>query len=123
MQGRPPKSVNMYWRRFEVSTIPVDDPKAFEKWLKDRWDEKEALLENYIKNGRFPADEGEELFKTPPGQDDKVISGAGYIETRVCLEHWYEIGHIFAVLGGCALLANIAVRLWTQFGDLFNSLK
>ena len=41
--GRPPKSVNMYWRRFRINTIPLDDPKKFELWLRLRWREKDKL--------------------------------------------------------------------------------
>jgi len=54
--GRPPKSVNMYWRRFHVSTIPVTSQEHFDDWLLDRWREKDALLEHYYQTGRFPSD-------------------------------------------------------------------
>merc|ERR1719284_1707770 len=40
-QGRPPKSVNLYWRRFRVSDIPLDDPKAFGDWLLAEWYKKD----------------------------------------------------------------------------------
>ena len=107
LQGRPPKSVNMYWRRFPTSSIPIDDPKEFEKWLNQLWLEKEALLEYYVLNGRFPADEGQDLKKGAAAP-----KGAGYIETEVKLAHWYEIGSIFVVLAVYALFANVLTKVW-----------
>ena len=54
-QGRTPKSVNMYWRRYRVSTIPIEDDAAFELWLRNIWREKDNLIEQYVQNGEFPA--------------------------------------------------------------------
>lgn len=114
-QGRPPKSVNMYWRRFAMSSIPLDDSKAFEAWVKERWDEKELLLEHYMQNGRFPADERHEsngeLANGATG--GKAITGAGYIETEVKLAHWFEVGQMFVVLASFAMLANVLSKFWT----------
>lgn len=108
-QGRPPKSVNMYWRRFAVSEIPLDDPKAFEEWVVRRWKEKDELLEGFMNTGRFPADDAHESDGEPGGG---AIIGAGYIETEVRLGHWYEVGQIFVVLAAFALLANIGAKMW-----------
>ncbi|MCJ1320117.1 hypothetical protein MMC15_005454 [Xylographa vitiligo] len=107
-QGRPPKSVNLYWRRFPVSSIPVDDVKAFEQWVNKVWLEKEDLLEYYTQNGRFPdADEGQDLSK---GAD--APKGVGFIETEVRLAHWYESGSIFIFLAVYALFGNILAKVW-----------
>ncbi|KAL8827550.1 MAG: hypothetical protein Q9191_003117 [Dirinaria sp. TL-2023a] len=114
-QGRPPKSVNMYWRRFATSSIPTSDPAEFELWLRQRWLEKDALLEDYVRNGRFPADEGHDPDGEPVingSSGAKVAQGAGFIETSVRLARWYEIGHIFAILASFALTANIMAKLW-----------
>lgn len=114
-QGRPPKSVNMYWRRFAMSSIPIDDRAQFDKWLLHRWLEKEALLEGYARNGRFPADDGHDSEGEPAmngSKGSKVSQGAGFIETTVRLAHWYEVGNIFSILACFALLANIGAKLW-----------
>lgn len=55
LQGQPPKSVNMHWRRFAIKDIPVGDENSFRDWLLARWREKDALLEFYAENGHFPA--------------------------------------------------------------------
>ncbi|KAL8713716.1 MAG: hypothetical protein Q9220_002242 [cf. Caloplaca sp. 1 TL-2023] len=99
-QGRPPKSVNMYWRRFPVSSIPLpassssaepspQEVQAFNEWLLALWREKEALLEGYARNGRFPASDEE---------GEKGEGGGGFIETEARLRYWYEIPQIFAVV-------------------------
>lgn len=97
--GRPPVSVNMHWRRFRIDSIPIDDPAAFDIWLRDRWTEKDKLLGIYYRTGRFPADKG--IDKTPDG---KVRQGAGYIETEVKSVRWYEFLQIFAPIGLFALV-------------------
>lgn len=99
MGGHPPASVNMHWRRFRTKSIPVDDPIAFDKWLKDRWAEKDKLLGIYYRTGRFPADRGAHR-----GADGKVCRGAGYIESQVKSVRWYEFLQIFAPVGLFAMV-------------------
>ncbi|KAL9584891.1 MAG: hypothetical protein Q9212_001853 [Teloschistes hypoglaucus] len=97
--GKPPKSVNMYWRRFDVWSIPVDNDRAFDNWLRARWIEKDQLLDHYQKTGRFPADTG--VSKLPSGRKQR---GAGYIETEIKPNKWYEYLQIFAPVGLLALV-------------------
>ena len=97
--GRPPKSVNMYWRRFPISSIPLDDNRAFEHWLRARWTEKDNLIEYYYQHGNFPADMG-----VDKGPDGNTRRGAGFIETQVRPAHWYEFLQIFAPTGLLALV-------------------
>ena len=105
----------MYWRRFAVSSIPVSDPKAFEKWIYDRWLEKEELLEQYMQNGRFPADDGSDSENETTANGSTTVNaakGAGFIETEVRLAHWYEIGQIFVVLATTALVIHNILNTW-----------
>ena len=98
-----------------MASIPIDDPEGFEKWVMQRWLEKEDLLEGYVQNGRFPADEGLDSDGGPAGNGaagGKVSQDAGYIETEVQVAHWYEVGQIFVVLGAFALLANVLAKVW-----------
>jgi lysocardiolipin and lysophospholipid acyltransferase len=91
----------MYWRRFAVSSIPLDDAKEFEAWLRKRWDEKDQLLEAFNRTGRFPADDSATAENTK-----------GYIDTEVRLRNWYEIGQIFVVLATIALVANVIIKFF-----------
>ena len=97
--GKPPKSVNMYWRRFDVSKIPADNPKAFDNWLRARWIEKDQLLEYFQQTGRFPADTGVSTLS-----NGQKIHGAGYIETEIKPNKWYEYLQVFAPVGLLALI-------------------
>lgn len=97
--GRPPKSVNMFWRRFRVSSIPLDDPKIFEVWLRSRWLEKDKFIEDYLRTGRFPADQG--VSRNSKGE---TIRGAGHIEAEIKPKYWYEFLQVFAPIGLFALV-------------------
>lgn len=66
----------MYWRRFAVSSIPTDS-KAFEQWLRDRWIEKDTLMEQYLTTGRFPADDGADYTATGALQTVQGAAGSG----------------------------------------------
>ncbi|KAI5468056.1 acyltransferase-domain-containing protein [Mariannaea sp. PMI_226] len=100
-QGRPPKSVNFYWRRFRVSDIPLNDQASFDIWLRKQWTLKDALMEEYLTNGSFPPmKEG----KTP------------YVETQVRTRHAWEILQVFTVFGTVALM-------WHNIRKFFGSLS
>ena len=101
----------------------MDDPKAFEQWLIQQWRVKDALLEQYVQNGRFPADDGHDSEGEPAvngSSGTKVLEGAGFIETEVKLEHWYEVLQIFVVLAAFGLIFNILAKMWNLvfYGDL-----
>ncbi|KAJ9662845.1 hypothetical protein H2201_005926 [Coniosporium apollinis] len=91
-EGRPPKSVNMHWRRFKIADIPLENPKAFEVWLRNRWREKDYMLEFYARTGRFPAEE----FWKVQGPRRKEPGKAKYIETEVKSGSWEEFLSLFA---------------------------
>ena len=115
LEGRPPKSVNMYWRRFAVSSIPVDDPKAFEKWLSKVWLEKEALLEQFAANGRFPTDDEAQEEKVNGEAGARLRQGASFVETEIRLQTPLELMQIFVILGAFAMVANVLAKFWTMF--------
>ncbi|TKA78100.1 hypothetical protein B0A49_07000 [Cryomyces minteri] len=97
LDGRPPKSVNMHWRRFRISSIPIDDHNAFDIWLRNRWTEKDHLLEYFVRTGHFPADEPWKVEKAADGSlTRKEIRPAKCIETEVKSSSWQEFESIFA---------------------------
>lgn len=98
-QGRPPKSVNFHWRRFRVADIPLDDQEKFGAWLLERWYEKDALMEQYLSTGRFPAFEGAKEKKE-------------YIETEVRTQYPWEVAQVFVVLGSFWLMYRGMIALW-----------
>ncbi|KAF9694916.1 hypothetical protein EKO04_007196 [Ascochyta lentis] len=105
-QGRPPKSVNMHWRRFATKDMPLGDEKAFNDWLVARWREKDDLLQYYIEHNRFPADDG-------AGVDEKgaSVQGAGWIETEVRPAKQYEWMLVFVPIAAVGLLLNVVLKV------------
>lgn len=115
LEGRPPKSVSMHWRRFAVKDIPIHNQKAFETWLIARWREKDILIENYLRTGNFPADTGATKMKS--GQ---IKRGSGHLEVQIRSSHWYEFLQIFAPMGVLAMVlavfyGGIPQRFWKVF--------
>lgn len=57
--------------------------------MRDQWYQKDALMEEYLNKGRFPALAGAEV---------------DYIETEVRTKYPWEILQVFSVLGICGLM-------------------
>lgn len=106
-QGRSPKSVNMHWRRFRIADIPLDDEKTFSDWVLARWREKDDLLQYFVENNHFPADEG----VTPNVNGGQPIKGTGWIETEVRPVKWAEWVQVFIPSAALALVINVLVKM------------
>lgn len=107
LQGRPPKSVNMYWRRWAVADIPLNDSKAFETWLLERWREKDALLDHFFETGRFPTSLESSIKTDNILAEQKEEASQGYAETQIKLTRLIEIGQIFGVLIALGLMYRL----------------
>ncbi|OAP55695.1 hypothetical protein AYL99_09847 [Fonsecaea erecta] len=107
LEGRPPKSVSMHWRRFAVKEIPLHNDRAFELWLRARWREKDVMIEEYYQTGKLPADYGATKYKS-----GKVLRGCGHMEVPIRASRWYEFLQIFAPMGILAMI------LYIFYGDL-----
>lgn len=108
-RGQPPKSVNFYWRRFLVDDIPLQNPQDFDLWLRERWYEKDALLEQYISTGRFP-----------PSPAEAVTKGyEGFLETEVRTRYRLEFVKVFLVLAIVGFIWNIMSKVWYRFIGIF----
>ncbi|KAJ8114053.1 hypothetical protein OPT61_g3958 [Boeremia exigua] len=96
----------MHWRRFAIADIPLHDEAVFADWLLARWREKDDLLQYYIENNRFPADDG-------VGVDDKgtQVKGAGWIETEVRPARAWEWIQVLVPVGAVALLINVVLKM------------
>lgn len=47
------QKVHLHVRRFPIADLPTD-PQDLAQWLKDRWYEKDALLDHYYQTGQWP---------------------------------------------------------------------
>lgn len=95
----------MHWRRFAIKDTPTDE-KEFGDWVLQRWREKDDLLEYYVQNGRFPADEG----TSPNVNGGKPLKGAGWIETEVRPSNPLEFLQIFVPPAALLLVINVIVK-------------
>jgi len=101
-EGRPPTGVHMHWRKFNVDKIPLgeDQKEEFDKWLQDRFYEKDALLDDFYKHGSFTK--------------EKI---AVCVRTEVRLKNPIgDVFSIFAVLALVAVVGRIIVLLTRIFG-------
>lgn len=104
-KGRPPKSVNTYWRRFRLADIPLDDQKEFDVWLRDEWYKKDALVEDYLQTGRFPAMAGAKI---------------DFVQTEVRTRYPWEVLQVFTVVGILALVWNNVRKAYIAAATLFS---
>ncbi|KAB2568599.1 putative 1-acyl-sn-glycerol-3-phosphate acyltransferase 2 protein [Lasiodiplodia theobromae] len=117
-EGRPPRSVNLHWRRFAVKDIPISSQPEFEEWILQRWREKDDLLEIYLQTGRFPADPEGIRYETAKGLNgmpmlDKsktLAEGRGYIETEVRPKSPFEFLQIFIPGAALVLVGNVVAK-------------
>lgn len=107
LQGRPPKSVSLHWRRFAVSSIPLDSHDSFQKWVEDRWKEKDLLLEHFHTTGRFPTD--------TETKSEKDSSENNCIETVLKLRNPMELLQPYIVMLTFGLLIYIVSKFWRRF--------
>lgn len=82
--------------------MPLHDQGAFDLWLRQRWYEKDALMEEYLVAGRLPAT-------------------AGYVEAEVRTRYPWEILQVFTVVGIAGLVwhnVRKAIVVATRFVGL-----
>lgn len=98
-ERHPQAPIHMHWRRFKVSSIPLDTLDDFHAWLIERWNEKEVLLEEHARTGRFP-------------------SSIDSVTTEVRLDRWWEILQLGAILAPliAALFACARFIGWVRSG-------
>jgi lysocardiolipin and lysophospholipid acyltransferase len=97
----------MHWRRFRIADIPIHDEKIFGDWVLARWREKDDLLQYFVENNRFPADEG----VTPNANGGAPIKGAGWIETQVRPVRYGEWIQVFIPTAAFGLVINVIVKM------------
>ena len=73
----------MHWRRFATKDIPTHE-KEFERWLYDRFAEKDEMLIKFYETGSFDAEKR--------------------IETSIGLRHFSEIVDLWSPMIGLLLI-------------------
>ncbi|KAK5109509.1 hypothetical protein LTR62_006961 [Meristemomyces frigidus] len=106
-QGRPPKSVNMHWRRYKISLMPITDHEAMAKWVLDRWREKDDMLEQFYKTGKFPGDTSAVEIEGGPREKEWKTA---YVNTEVKARNPLEFLQVFAPVAAATMIGSILVR-------------
>ena len=97
VDGHPPP-IHMHWRRFAVSSIPLDSLEAFDEWLQERWLEKEKLLAKHALTGRFPSS----------------LKNGELLTTNLKLGNWWEVLQMGGVLAATVAVYIIVPVLWRR---------
>ncbi|EME42739.1 hypothetical protein DOTSEDRAFT_46184 [Dothistroma septosporum NZE10] len=117
LEGRPPKSVNMYWRRFKISEIPYEDDEQFSRWLLNRWREKDYILEYYYKFGNFPTEDPIKALAAAEGKRKPAHAKA--ISTSVKGGGWDEFLSIFGPITSAAgMMSSIDMTEPLNFDEI-----
>lgn len=56
LEGKFPEVADIYIRAIDLKDIPFHDDDKFLEWIYQIWQDKDDLLDNYYKNGRFDLD-------------------------------------------------------------------
>jgi len=122
-ENRPPKSVNMHFRRFKVSKIPINNDKAFEVWLRNRWREKDYLLEHFAQYKSFPNDPHWVIDRQKhlKGKGQYQPQEARFIQTQIKSNNVNEFMDIFAPLTS-ALMVGALVSGNTSSSEMMKML-
>ncbi|POS86438.1 hypothetical protein EPUL_002648 [Erysiphe pulchra] len=107
--GQPPPSVNMFWRRFALSDIPLDDKDKFDEWLRNRWSEKDALINKYIATGRFPP-------MVPNEKNEKIIAQKeekSFLETEVKVDNYWDFLYVIIPIMIFLGIIDLLKILWS----------
>jgi hypothetical protein len=94
-----------------MSSIPLDDQEKFDLWLRERWTEKDALIEQYVATGRFPESK-DTAINGANSETTQPKGQSGFLESNVRTAHFWEFLQIFMVLGVFGLIANILAKVW-----------
>ncbi|CAG8502669.1 8897_t:CDS:2 [Rhizophagus irregularis] len=68
-EGQYPRNIHLHIRKYAISEMPEDEDK-FTEWLRQRWIEKDALMEEFYTKGRFT---GYESPRTVPMKLNSVF--------------------------------------------------
>jgi len=108
--GRPPKSVNIHWRRFKIADIPVEDVDGMQKWILDRWMEKDELLDVFSKTKKFPYDPS--AFAVDEVDNQSSDKGRGFIESKIRMRSTMELAQVYIPILTVVLIINILYKLY-----------
>ena len=105
-----------------MSDIPLNSLEMFDRWIRERWVEKDELLELYLQTGRFPASLQPDVCRESKAPDDLASFNSAFIETEVRQAHWWEVAQVYIFFSASGLLAYMLAGIWNfaMYKDLVN---
>jgi lysocardiolipin and lysophospholipid acyltransferase len=100
----------MHWRKFAIADIPSENQPVFDKWLQERWHEKDVLLEHYLNTGRFPGEESAIHGSAVRSPEDN------FIETEVKLANSWELFNAYRIISVFGMAFWLLPSLWSSRG-------
>ncbi|CDK28501.1 unnamed protein product [Kuraishia capsulata CBS 1993] len=105
LYDRSPQSVDIHFRAHKISTalqsVKFDDSDEdfdeYQKWLFERWSEKDQLMEAYFQTGSF-VDKYHETIKT-----------------RLMLNSKLELFHVYSIVTATTLTLWVLWKVWALF--------
>lgn len=55
LQQKYPRHIHIHIRRWATADLPVENEEEFSNWLYKRWEEKDALMDEFYRTGKFPS--------------------------------------------------------------------
>ncbi|OAL42539.1 putative acyltransferase [Pyrenochaeta sp. DS3sAY3a] len=92
VEGREAPITHLHWRRFSIKDVPLHDAKAFDRWLYERWAEKDRLLEHFQQSQSFPTE---------------LVSINVKIELHSSLEVWQILASVFALVAVWIIVKSV----------------
>jgi Acyltransferase C-terminus len=98
-----------------MSSIPIDDPEAFEQWVMKVWQEKEELLDYCAKHRHFPAEKEAVAESSFTPKDAPKEFNPAILNTVVQLKSIFELWHLFSIPVITGILASLLARCWNLY--------
>ncbi|KAF9547749.1 hypothetical protein EC957_007914 [Mortierella hygrophila] len=116
-----PKDINMHLRRFAIKEIPETEAE-FVEWVRQRWQEKDELMEEFYTTGKFPSQLTLEDIgggKEDSEEKKEVVKEKGGVSVRIPLKSRAMLDYLSpAALNVIALpMVALAIRYALQYSS------
>lgn len=88
----PPPTVHLHVRRARAAQdVPLEDRADFDKWLRQRWDDKDRLMAHFGEHGRF---EGAEGVRDERAELDIRLRAVDFARMGACVATVFVAGRV-----------------------------
>ena len=110
-----PREIHYHVVRHDISTIPETD-EEIEKWLRERWNEKEKRLQQFYANRKFSIQDNCGSAQSSCGTINQESSNTSAVQNGCtdgeCLNVWVFLWKQFFYTGSTALVLFLCMQHW-----------